>query len=248
MRDVLLLRLDAPLMSFGGAVVDNRGPVRDFPGLAMLTGLLANALGYDHRETAALSALQRRISYGARCDRLGVKVTDFQTVDLGQPSLVGTGWTTRGRIEERGKGDATTGTHIRYRDYWADAVYTVALALTPPEVDPDLDRLEHALRAPARPLFLGRKPCLPAVPVLFGRTRAPSLLDALRSVPRIPRVRWRSEEPEPLAAWVPGEEGVGVDTTEIALTDERDWENQIVVGRRLVKATRVSPPEATDAT
>jgi CRISPR-associated Cas5-like protein len=36
--DILLLRFDAPLMSFGGVMVDQHGPTDRFPGLAMLTG------------------------------------------------------------------------------------------------------------------------------------------------------------------------------------------------------------------
>ena len=40
----LVLRFDAPLMSFGGVMVDQHGVIDRFPGTAMLTGLLANAL------------------------------------------------------------------------------------------------------------------------------------------------------------------------------------------------------------
>jgi len=36
--DVILLRFDAPLMSFGGVLVDEHGVTRQFPGASMLTG------------------------------------------------------------------------------------------------------------------------------------------------------------------------------------------------------------------
>ena len=42
---ILLLRLEAPLMSFGSVLVDKRGPTDRHPGTALITGLLANALG-----------------------------------------------------------------------------------------------------------------------------------------------------------------------------------------------------------
>ncbi len=246
MVDVLLMRLDAPLMSFGGVVVDNRGVILEFPALSMITGLLGNALGYDHRDAEQLSALQARLRYAVRCDRPGRLMTDYQTVDLGQEHLVDTGWTSRGAREERGKGHATTGTSIRYREYWADAIYTVALSLAPASDPPDVGALERALREPERPLFIGRKTCLPAAPLLLGRAQSTGLRAALEAAPRIGRGRWREETIAPLTAWLPEEEAAGSEAREIPLTDERDWENQIVVGRRVVRQTRVNPPEASD--
>jgi CRISPR system Cascade subunit CasD len=56
----LVLRLEAPLMAFGGPIVDQIGPTRSFPGQAQITGLLGNALGYHHHDADALEALQRR--------------------------------------------------------------------------------------------------------------------------------------------------------------------------------------------
>ena len=46
----LILRLEAPLMAFGGETIDNLGVVRRFPSASMLTGLLANALGWLMRD------------------------------------------------------------------------------------------------------------------------------------------------------------------------------------------------------
>ncbi len=244
MREVLILRLDAPFMSFGGVRVDNRGPTRDFPALAMIAGLLGNALGYDRRDAALLEALQRRIRYAVRCDRPGVRLTDFQTVDITQPFMAEPGWTTHGAPEGRGGGtEARANLHIRYRDHWADAIYTVALALTPEEASPDLSTIERALKEPERPLFLGRKPCLPAAPIVVERRTASSLTDALVEAPRVAAARGSRGA---LRAWVPEGESVFGPSRAIAVTDERDWANQIVVGRRIVLETTVNPAEATD--
>ena len=152
--EALLIRFDAPLMSFGGPMVDQIGAIQEHPGLSQLTGLLANALGHDHRDWALTERLQRRLVYAVRCDRQGMRILDFHTVDLGQEHLVDTGWTTRGRPEHRGGGQAARGTHIRYRDFWADRVCTLALTLREPGIDPTLDRVEEGLRSPERPLFL----------------------------------------------------------------------------------------------
>lgn len=220
--DILLLRLDAPLMSFGAVVVDQNHPVWRFPGVAMLTGLLGNALGWDHRDTDRLQALQDRLRFAARWDAEPELLTDYQTVDLGQDFMMGTGWTTRGRREDRGKGAATTGTHIRDRGHWANGVATIALALDG-EGDPSLAALEQALRCPARPLFLGRKPCLPAGPLLLGRRNADGVRAALASEPLAdigPRRR-----PGRIPALWPLDEGEGAQVEE--RYSLRDWRNNI---------------------
>ncbi|MFN4005635.1 MAG: type I-E CRISPR-associated protein Cas5/CasD [Hylemonella sp.] len=220
--DVLLLRLDAPLMSFGAVVVDQNHPVWRFPGVAMLTGLLGNALGWDHCDTDRLQSLQDRLRFAARWDAEPELLTDYQTVDLGQDFMIGTGWTTRGRREDRGKGAATTGTHIRYRDHWANGVVTIALALDG-EGEPSLAALEQALRFPARPLFLGRKPCLPAGPLLLGRRRAEGVRAALAAEPLAdvgPRRR-----PGRIPALWPLDEAQGAQVEERYAP--RDWRNNI---------------------
>jgi CRISPR system Cascade subunit CasD len=231
MIPILLLRLEAPLMSFGGVVIDYRGVTRTFPGRAMLTGLIANALGYEHREFARLDALQSRLSYAARADRPGpgALITDFQTVDLSQPFL-SQGWTTRGAPQGREGGPASKGTHIRLRQFLADAVITIALTLNPPGDDPSLAALESALREPARPLYIGRKPCVPSVPVLLDAVEASSLLEVLEHTSLSPRAL----KDVPMRAWWPAGDGERLGSRLIPITDERDWANQIHVGRRWI--------------
>jgi len=220
--DCLILRFDAPLMSFGSVVVDQNNPTWRFPGKAMLVGLLGNALGWDHRDTDQLQALQYRLRFAARWDAEPAPLMDYQTVDLGQDSFTDTGWTTRGRREDRKGGSAATGTHIRYRDYWANGIATVTLSLDR-DGFPSVDDLEHALHLPARPLFIGRKPCLPASQILIGRRQASGVKDALAKEPLAeigPRHRPRFIE----ALW-PLDEGAG--SSEEERYDQRDWPNTI---------------------
>lgn len=230
MIEALVLRLDAPLMSFGGVTVDEHGVTRDFPALSMLTGLLGNALGYRRRDAGLLERLQQRLRFAVRRDRTGEPLVDFQTVELGQDFL-GLGWTTKGRLEERG-GQSGKGTHRRFRHYRADAVYTLVATLEPSEESPTPVNVARALEEPARPLFLGRKPCLPSGPMLLGLEQGSSLLEILE---RVPRVADR-EDHGPLAAWWPDGEGEEDRGEVVPLTDERDWANQIHVGRRRIRA------------
>lgn len=229
----LVLRFDAPLMSFGGVLVDNVGTLDEFPGQAMITGLCANALGYEHVLFDELQELQRCVCFAARIDRAGEMLTDYQTVDLGQTDRFGhewmqAGWTSCGRVEGREGGPAGKGTHIRYRRYWADRVVTICLGMAP-GAGASLDLVRNALRAPARPLFLGRKCCLPSTPVFHDSIEASDVLDGLA---RVPPVRRGGRQKLP-ACW-PAELGPRDGARLVRVTDERDWKNQAHVGRRRV--------------
>ena len=246
-------------MSFGGALVDAIGMTAERPHRSMLAGLFGNALGYDHADAEALQRLQARLRFAVRQDRAGVLLRDYQTVDFDQPHMPVGDWTTRGAIEERKNADKKTGTHIRERYYLADAEYVVALRLIAPSEAPTIDELAEALRRPARALFIGRACNIPSRPLFDAIVDARSLHDALCEVPYVPRVHERrpsthdatldqffhsdwttaapsdtppDDERQSLRAWwSPGD---GPDTAVIthAVTDERDWRNQIVVGRR----------------
>ena len=180
----LIMRLESPLMAFGGETIDNYGVVRWFPSVSMLTGLLANALGWRRIERERHQRLQDRLVFAARIDREpsgGVRTPDFQTAQI---AAADRGWTTRGRPEGRAGGAATyLAPNLRYRDYWADMRVTVCLRLQPEQEAPTLDDLKSALDQPARPLFIGRKPCLPSVRLFAGFRCADSTLDALLAIP-----------------------------------------------------------------
>ncbi|MCM5552385.1 type I-E CRISPR-associated protein Cas5/CasD [Pleomorphomonas sp. NRK KF1] len=181
MAAVLLLRLEAPLVAFGDIMIDAHGPVTDLPSASMLTGLLANALGWRREDRAALQRLEDRLIHAARLDRSAGRFTEFQTAKLEKSDQ---GWTTRGRPEGRAGGDGSyVGPHLRFRDHNADVCVHVALRLEPADEPPLLADLAAALSQPARPLFLGRKPCLPADRIAVGIVGADTLLDALLITP-----------------------------------------------------------------
>ena len=245
-RDVLILRLEATLMSFGGVAVDETRGTLEHPGRGMLTGLLANALGYRHGDFDALQRLQTRLDFAVRQDRPGHLLRDYHTVDLGQDFML-QGWTTRGAPEGRGKGEATRGTHIRYRFFLADAAYTVALALDPADESPTLDELEAALLHPARPLFIGRKTCLPSRPFLGRqgerhRLTAPSLVEALADVEP-----WADgTEDSPRLWWF--HTAIADDHPSVRhdqaspITDDRQWRIQKHTGRRFIQEGALRRP------
>jgi CRISPR-associated protein Cas5/CasD subtype I-E len=130
----LLMRLEAPLMAFGREMVDATGPTREDPDVSMLTGLLANALGYRRSEAARHQALQDRLRIASRLDRPGVELLDYQIAVLFEDEE---GWTTRGAPEGRKNSPSYKAnsagrkqlSHQRFRYYRADAALTVALPL-----------------------------------------------------------------------------------------------------------------------
>lgn len=226
--DILALRLDAPLMSFGGVMVDNNGPTDRFPGPSLLAGLLGNALGYAHGDSHALESLQARIELAARWDVTPQLLIDYHTVDLDEPKMREPGWTTRGKPEHRGGGKAAAlGTHERYRHYLANGVMTLAVSLAESE-GPDVHDVAHALREPARPLFVGRKTCLPAAPICLGIVDAPDVLAALRSLQ--PARRLDESSPLMMEACWPERLGSSPQSTHVTTYSRRDWRNQLHTG------------------
>lgn len=225
-----MLRFDAPLMSFGGVMVDQHNPTSRFPGLSLMTGLIANALGWRHSDFDALQDLQSRLSYAARWDVPPQPLRDYHTVQLGQDHLRISGWTSRGETEHREGGpDAKFGTHQRYRHYWADGVMTVALTVS--DGDPSTERIRAAIEMPARPLFLGRKTCLPATRLTLGLREGTNLLEILRLEPRHERADPAAGEFE--ACWPPG---CADSSAEALQTDQandlRNWRGQMHAGSR----------------
>ena len=224
MHKTLILRLEAPLISFGAPIVDQIGKIQDYPSLSQITGMLGNALGYRHQDFELLEKLQNRMIYTVIRLKMGEKITDYQTVDLGQSFLVDTGWTTSGKIEPR-KGGSSTGTQIRFRDFWADSAYLVGLRLRDDDF-PDSSALQSALEMPRRPLFIGRKPCIPSRRLFEKVVEGNSSLDAVKKY-----LSSQLEVSGSFEFWS-SEEGIKESSEMLMVTDERDWKNQIHVGQR----------------
>ena len=231
--DVLILRLDAPIISFGAPIIDRHGKVQSYPALSMIVGMLANALGYDHGDFDKLESLQKRLQYASRQDRAGQEIRDYQTVDLSQEFMLDqNAWTTQGWLDKRKGGSSSKGTHIRLRDYRADSIHTVVLTLKPAHETPTIDDLQQALQYPERPLFIGRKTCLPATPLFIKQMECQSLTEALQKAPLSKRADRRNRFP----AWWPVEEDKDQPKADMEqpVTDRRDWKNQIHVGERWI--------------
>lgn len=244
MQTYLVLALDGPMQAWGGEIIDSRGVIRRFPGRSNVTGLLANALGWDRSEGARHDALQARLRMAALRLRRGAALQDFQTAQLGKSDVADKGWTTRGRREDRAGGAGTyESPHIRLRDWEADQQILLALRLEAGE-GPAMDDLEAALHRPARPLFLGRKPAIPSGPLFAGGVEAAHGVDALRGLLAAGGfwpARLRPEGAACEAQWDPGEgpeEGPGLRS--VTLCDERRWALGVHGGQRMVHGGEIA--------
>ncbi len=149
----LLLRLAAPLQSWGMASkFDTRDTARE-PTKSGVIGLLAAALG--RKRTEGLDDLIK-LRFGVRIDQAGKLLSDFHTA----------------RLNEKDPPFVTT------RHYLADAIFLVGL-----EGDEDLlQTLSAALYNPVFPIFLGRRSCPPVGPLVIGM-REMELQQALKEEP-----------------------------------------------------------------
>ncbi|MBR1437409.1 MAG: type I-E CRISPR-associated protein Cas5/CasD [Synergistaceae bacterium] len=151
----LLLRLAGPLQSWGvDSKFETRGTL-DFPTKSGVIGLLAAALGYSRDEP--LDRLNE-LNFGVRVDKEGVRLHDYHTADY---------------HTAKGKKD----TYVTHRYYLSDAVFLAGLESDDAEF---LKELEEALRSPAFPLYLGRRSCVPSMPLVIG-IRDTSCLTALKN-------------------------------------------------------------------
>ena len=162
MSNTLFIRLEGPLQAWGERA---RWSVRDTttePTKSGVVGLLGCALGLV--EDDDLAELSRALRMGVRCDREGAFLTDFHTV-------VGGVLSAEGKIK--------SDTSLSWRSYLCDASFLVALRAAPEWID----RLAQAVQQPRWPVFLGRRSCVPALPIYEEAGDYPDLLSALQAHP-----------------------------------------------------------------
>lgn len=231
----LVLRLESPMVAFGDTMIDSLGRIRETPSLSAISGLLGNALGVRREEYDRLARLQDRIVFACRLDHVAARFSDFQTAQLNGNDR---GWTTSGRIQERAGGSTTFDSpHIRERDYDSDISIVLVVRVKDSTEVPTLDDISHAVQWPARPLFLGRKCCLPSAPLFQGFVEAESALDALKRVPlrqRGPQHPWRADDAAQTGVVVtlPPEERCPDGFETVFSTERRDWPAGVHAGEQ----------------
>lgn len=232
------LHLVGPMASFGGESIDARGVIRDYPALSMITGLLANALGWTRTMADQHQRLQDRLVFGVLWEMDGtlLRMTDYQTASLGKSDRA---WTTRGLVAARDGGPKTYyGSHQRLRDYHTDLRMSVVVRLDPNTGEPTLNQLANAVERPARPLFLGRKCCLPASSLFSGFIEATDIRTALAKC--APSDASAEAEYRAFWPWSSQDQRTALADGIQDITDERNWHTGLHGGARRICEGRIT--------
>jgi CRISPR system Cascade subunit CasD len=123
------------------------------PTKSSVVGLLACALGMDQDDD--IRALSQRLHVGARCDRPGILLKDYQTIQ------------------------GPWGTQLSDRYYLCDATFLVVVQSDDAAL---IEQLANVVQNPVWPIFLGRKSCPPCRPPFAGTGDHPTMKAALESV------------------------------------------------------------------
>ena len=165
----LLLRLDAPMQSWGTDSISRIRTTQLEPSKSGIIGLLCAAMGRG-RDVCLDDLASLRL--GVRVDRPGVRRADFHTA--------------KDALSASGKVLKDAKTSERY--YLEQACFLVGLEGKSHEF---LEKLDSALQSPVWPLYLGRRAFPPASPVSLSRDKHrkgvvdKSLEDALKSEPSL---------------------------------------------------------------
>lgn len=176
--NTLFLRLAGPMQSWGTSSRFQLRRTDAYPSKSGVFGMLLCAKGVRREDSANELKPLVSLLMGVRVDRAGMLDWDYHTAG----AKVGIR-SADGKI----KRTASTGeyeTLLSRRQYLYDASFLIAIY-------GDADTISNcaaALSDPVWPVFLGRKCCIPAEPVLAGTGKFDSVADALSSVPWRPRV------------------------------------------------------------
>lgn len=158
----LVFRLYAPMASWGEAAVGETRPTATYPGRSAILGLIGAALGIKRDDDDGQRHLREGLEVAVKQRSPGVLLRDYHTVQV-PPSQSKV--THRTRREELAVPKEALNTILSSRDYRCDGLWSVAVRVA--ESAPwSLEALKAALERPRFPLYLGRKACPLAAPLV----------------------------------------------------------------------------------
>ncbi|HHB8312376.1 TPA: type I-E CRISPR-associated protein Cas5/CasD [Klebsiella pneumoniae] len=178
MSQYLVFQLHGPMASWG---VDAPGEVRhshELPSRSALLGLLLAALGIRREEEQRLNAFNQHYSFLLCASSEPRWARDYHTVQMPKEVRKARYFSRREELQDPELLSAL----ISRRDYYTDAWWMIAVAVTP-DAPYSVEQLHEALRYPVFPLYLGRKShplALPLMPLLLEGHAAEVLRQAYR--------------------------------------------------------------------
>ncbi len=149
MTELLILRLEGYLQSWGESAKWNYRATSAFPSKSAVIGLIACAMGIK-RNDKQIVELSKKISIGVRADRKGALLEDYHTVQ-GMPDI----------YTAEGKKRTSSNTIVTEREYLCDASFLVVIGTD----HKTIEEIKYAFENPVWTIYLGRKNCVPSRPV-----------------------------------------------------------------------------------
>lgn len=173
MKEYLVFRLYGPMASWGQAAVGGDRPTGVQPSRSALLGLLGAALGIKRDEEERLRELQESVFVAVKHCYPTTLMRDYHTTQVPSTSPKVVHHTRKSELS-----DPKLNTILSRRDYRCDGLWVVGITLQDgPKID--LQQLRAALLQPAYPLYLGRKSCPLALPLMPKIVQEKSLKAAL---------------------------------------------------------------------
>lgn len=162
--EYLVLRIQGLMMSFGeGDHWDVRG-TNKFPTKSFIVGIIASGMGLSRSDSVKIRQLSKGISFACREDSSPVFLRDYHTI----------------LDTMKADGKQNKNAVVSPRHYLADGSYTVLVGLKNTDLK---NTIIQAFSDPVWPPYLGRKSCIPSIPLFSGETlRADNDYEAFKLV------------------------------------------------------------------
>lgn len=176
MTEYLLLRLYGPMASWGEIAVGESRHSAVHPSRSALLGLLGAALGINRDDDDKQKALLDGYRFGIKLECVGSPLRDYHTIQVGVPTKK---LLFRSRRQELMADKVDT--ILSAREYRCDSLAVVAVEALP-NAPVNLSSLSDTLRKPNFTLYLGRKSCPLALPLMPTLVQAANLQEAFDAV------------------------------------------------------------------
>ncbi len=171
--EYLVFRLYGPLASWGQAAVGGDRPTGLYPTRSALIGLLAAGLGIKRDEEELMTQLNNSVQLSVKQLVPSSLMRDYHTSQVPSTNRKVNHLTRKSELNEK-----KLNTVLSSRDYRCDGLWVIAVNLTQTSHF-KLEQLQNGLKKPVFTLYLGRKSCPLALPVMPKIVTTDTLKQAL---------------------------------------------------------------------